>query len=225
MPLLPGSSRNVVSQNIRELMGTGKYPQKQAVAIALHNSRKFAEGGLAGYADGGGLESMSQATPNWIRQQNYELESALNKGISTPISSEVPGRTDQIPASVPTGSYVLPADVVSGLGEGNTLAGAAVISRMLKSGPWGIDMPTHRGGSSIPASPSHGGSRRTHYAAGGEAKASIIVAGGEHIIHPNDVTRIGGGDLTRGHNILDTFVKKVRARTIQRLKKLPGPKK
>lgn len=195
--------------------------------LPKHSARKYAEGGIACYAGGGGTESMSEAVPSWIRQQNYELESALNKGISSPINSEVPGRTDQIPASVPTGSYVLPADVVSGLGEGNTLAGAAVISRMLKTGPWGIDQPNHRGGSSIPAPPAHGGSRRTHYAMGGQtgSTAKIIVAGGEHILHPNDVARIGGGDLTRGHNILDTFVKKVRARTIQKLKKLPGPKK
>lgn len=45
MPLKPGNSRSVISGNIRELMATGKYPQRQAVAIALHNSRR-ADGGL-----------------------------------------------------------------------------------------------------------------------------------------------------------------------------------
>jgi len=35
MPLKTGKSRKVVSSNIAELMHTGKYKQKQAVAIAM----------------------------------------------------------------------------------------------------------------------------------------------------------------------------------------------
>lgn len=39
MPLKKGSSRKVVSSNIREMMDSG-YPQKQAVAAALSTARK-----------------------------------------------------------------------------------------------------------------------------------------------------------------------------------------
>ena len=35
MPLRKGKSDKVVGQNIGELMHTGKYPQKQAIAIAM----------------------------------------------------------------------------------------------------------------------------------------------------------------------------------------------
>lgn len=38
MPLLPGKEN--IGKNISELESTGKYPHKQAIAIALNNARE-----------------------------------------------------------------------------------------------------------------------------------------------------------------------------------------
>ena len=64
-------------------------------------------------------------------------------------------------------------------------------------------------------------------AAGGpiDPPVPIVAAGGEYVIPPEDVESIGEGDLNEGHKILDNFVKKMRAKTVETLKKLPGPKK
>ena len=44
MPLKIGSSREVISYNIRELINSG-YDRKQAIAIALNNAKKYKKRG------------------------------------------------------------------------------------------------------------------------------------------------------------------------------------
>ena len=61
------------------------------------------------------------------------------------VGSTIPGRTDRHETDLPAGSYVLPADVVSGMGEGNSLAGAARMDAAMGTAPWGVKMPSgHR---------------------------------------------------------------------------------
>lgn len=124
-----------------------------------------------------------------------------------PIHSPVAGRTDHLPMHVPSGSYVIPADIVSASGEGNTMAGFKIMNRIFGS----------RGGA--PKGYGEGGAVHD-----GEL-VPIIAAGGEYVIHPAAIVRIGGGDLNRGHQELDDFVKDLRSKTVKTLQKLPGPKK
>ena len=114
-----------------------------------------------------------------------------------PIHSDVAGRTDHLPINVPSGAYVIPADIVSALGEGNTMAGFRDLNDMF-------------------------GSQKL---SGDEEPVEVIVAGGEYILSPDTVVSIGGGDMDRGHSELDKFVKMKRAETIKTLKDLPGPRR
>ena len=139
-----------------------------------------------------------------------------------PIHSSVAGRTDHLPMRVLSGSYILPADCVSGApgAEGNTMAGFAHARRVFGGMP--------RGQGNSPYGQSHG--PYGMMAKGGKTDSKgnsvpIVAAGGEYVIHPDQVREIGGGDLDMGHRVLDEFVKRVRKDLIKTLKKLPGPKK
>jgi hypothetical protein len=174
MPLLKGKSQKTISSNISELVHSGR-PQKQAIAIALDTARRAR-------ASGG----------------------ANRKIFHGPIVTPIPGRTDRLPIHVYSGSYVIPADIVSGLGEGNTLAGYEAIKRMfghhLKA-KYGLRGSFHEDREVVP----------------------VIVAGGEYILTPDEVEAAGDGDLDSGHAALDAFVKSQRRKLRQKLAKLPGP--
>jgi hypothetical protein len=183
MPLAKGSSQKTINSNISELVHSGR-PQKQAIAIALSTARK-------GRAMGG--ESPASAPPP-----------TADKNIHTgPIHSPVAGRTDHLNMHVPSGAYVIPADIVSALGEGNTMAGFRAVKMMFN--------------------------KAQGFAAGGEAETGepvpIIAAGGEYVLSPQEVAWAGGGDMDVGHRALDGWVKATRAELIDTLKKLPGPKR
>ena len=142
-----------------------------------------------------------------------------------PIKSAVPGRTDNHPLHVPSGSYVLPADHVSSLGQGNTEAGMKVVHRMFGAGGrFGAVSGALPGMSPglphLPAMSDRGGARGE-----GPGAVPIMAAGGEYVISPQAVARVGGGDLKRGHAILDKWVIENRKHHVKTLQKLPGPAK
>lgn len=174
----------------------------------------------ARHFDGGGGVNIDDFLASSARRSN--LGSIDQTGL---LNSSVAGRTDQLNRTLPSGAYVVPADVVSGLGEGNTLSGAAVIDRMFHSNPYGIEgsKGSHGSGVGIPRPPAPFNPNKQPYAKGGTTgKVPVVVAGGEHVIMPEDIIR-KFGSLKRGHSILDNFVVHVRKKTAKELMALPNP--
>lgn len=178
-------------------------------------------GGLAQCYDSGGAPSSGEMGSWTTRQDARGMDDIPH--VSGLFKSAGAGRTDILNRSVPAGGYVVPADVVSGLAEGNTLAGSAVIDKMMNTGPYGTKLPRHgAGGVGIPHPPP---AYREPKAGGGAAETvPVKTAGGEHFIPPEAIAA-KFGDLDRGHKILDAWVLHERQKHIKTLKKLPGPKK
>ena len=213
MPLKKGSSQKTISGNISEMVHAG-HPQNQAIAAALNAAR-------SGKGHGGDSFGSDKTTvASFFGNPNPKADK-IHAG---PIHSPVAGRTDHLPMHVASGSYVIPADIISAMGEGNSMAGFKVAKDIFGQSFYGkkkagAGMPYD--GGSMPY-----GVSAPHKAGGGEtATVPIVAAGGEYVIPPEDVVHIGGGDLDHGHQILDEFVKRYRAKTIKTLKALPGPKK
>ncbi len=211
MPLLHSSSPSAFKQNVKTLMGeVGSSPhvksRSQALAVAYATKRR-------GRAMGG-------SSPPWFVKN--EARSLMHTG---PIMSAVPGRTDKHSMSVPSGAYVVPAQAVSHLGQSNTLAGMQVLGKMFNSGPYGASPMKMGHGSGAPKPPramsDDGGAR-------GDALGQptpIMAAGGEFVIPPEEVMKVGGGDLKRGHKILDRWIMQIKDEHARTIKKLPGPAK
>lgn len=127
--------------------------------------------------------------------------SKVHKG---PIHSNVAGRTDHLPMHVENGSYVIPADIISAMGEGNSMAGFKVARSIFGLPPFWKTRDNSENSKTPPV--------------------AIVAAGGEYVITPQEVERIGKGDLDFGHKILSAFVTNFRKKTIKTLSNLPGPK-
>lgn len=201
----------------------------------------LAEGGSVPHrADGGDIPGVMGTTNMLMRREAGETfhPSGL-------LNSAGPGRTDTINTNVPTGAYVIPADVVSGLGEGNTLAGSAVIDRMFATAPHGIKAPVkvrEGRGVHMPNPPSSAYANNYlepqsvdtnfmntvgegKYAKGGKTdtgKAPVVVAGGEHVLSPQQIIA-KFGSLKRGHRILDHWVVMMREKIAKEMLKLAPP--
>jgi hypothetical protein len=121
-----------------------------------------------------------------------------------PIMGDTDGRADEVPMEVPDGAYVLTADHVSSMGEGNTLAGFKKLNGMFP------ESAKARTANKEPIRRASGG------------KVPIYAADGEYVICPEDIIN-RWGDLDHGHRILDEWQTAERKEHVETLKGLAPP--
>lgn len=204
MPLIKSASREAVGTNIKEMEAAG-HPRAQAIAAALSNARKYG----AKFASGGASSGQSKATR--LFQDGF-------------LHGAGPGRYDHLPITVKGGAYVVPADHLAAIGQGNSQAGAAILRKMFGSGPYGADNPKIPSARSTPPrldlrAP------KPRMADGGEPEGvDIIAANGEYVLSPEQIIE-RFGDLEKGHRALDDWIVKTRKKHIKTLKGLKPPRK
>jgi hypothetical protein len=231
---LKGSAQGQLAQRVLEQKRVMS-PPAAAPAAAAPTAAPDQSAGPIPYAFGGTLEAKGGA---------HLPERGISGG-GTPSSpggflhTAGPGRSDNLNIHPHADSYVVPSDVVSGLGEGNSLAGAKALESTFNgsTGPGGIPMPraTHTGHRMGPPRLGAGFGHGMPHAKGGQTNDNdaddksqtvpIVAAGGEYVVRPEHVKALGGGDVDRGHKILDAFVLHIRKRTIKELRGLKGPVK
>jgi hypothetical protein len=136
-------------------------------------------GGMGGMAKGGLPSKYAEAAPEG---HNPEFITGLTgyyaQGGGT-------GQSDDIPAMLHDGDYVMDADTVAAFGDGSSKAGAEVLEHLREQVP-------HQGG--------------------GQGKAvPAKIADGEYVFPAAFVTALGGGDNKQGSKMLDAMREKLRA--------------
>lgn len=187
-------------------LGGPATPQGALVARVLKQKQmapqpvgQFRRGGAMKRADGGDMGvSPSQGSPWWTR-----AEARSGAGGGGFLHGTTAGRADKVETSAPGGSYVLPADIIAGLGEGNGLAGARVTQEQLSTGPRGIPLPRSGGGRGMPRPPpalreAKGGTipifpERAAGGVSGKSETPVLLSHGEFVLTPDECVRIGRG--------------------------------
>lgn len=194
----------------------GQQPQmKRGGMVPLHR----AMGGM----------SLGEMDPSWTRTEARDaLDTPHFGGASGFLAGSTPGRADSLKTTALSGSYVIPAETISGLGSGNSLAGARIMQEALNSGPWGTSLPRGGRGMGIPRPPKLAANNAKGGGVQGRGTGQqipVALSHGEFVIPAAKVAQIGGGNMKHGWKILDALVLELRQRHIKALKNLPAPAK
>jgi hypothetical protein len=206
------------------------------VAASADTAQKA--GGRTHLQEGG--MSMSQENPWWERADANQINDVpFHQGGM--IGGTGGGRTDRLPLVVPAEAHVIPADVMSALGQGNSAHGGPVLEAALGggTGPYNTKIPAAHIAHTIPRPPPVPRGAISEIAEGGRMHepTSILAASGEFVVRPDQVEALGkraiqqgmakkGEDpIMAGHRLLDEMIANVRKFQIQWLKQAPPPKK
>ena len=136
-------------------------------------------GNMGGLAQGGLPKKYHEAEPHG---HNTEFVTGLTGFYACGGGT---GQSDDIPAMLHDGDYVMDADVVAALGDGSSKAGREVLEGFRSQVP--------------------------HKETGGGKPVPAKIADGEYVFPAGFVTALGGGDNKAGAKILDGLREKLRA--------------
>jgi hypothetical protein len=135
---------------------------------------------LGGLAHGGLPDKYSEAAPRGHKPEFITgLTGYYAQGDGT-------GQSDDIPAMLHDGDYVMDAEAVSALGDGSSNAGAQALAKFQHAVP-------HRDGGPVYGRP-----------------VAAKIADGEYVFPEAFVTALGGGDNRRGSHMLDAMREELR---------------
>lgn len=213
MPLSKSKSKSTIAHNIKEMLASG-HARDQSIAESLDEARRHKAGGGAA---------------------EIPRDKSSIKTYAGPLSGPTGGRTDRLNLGVENGSFVLPADFVSHMGENSTEAGFRAIKRIFAGVPYDGKVGPYTNAQrpySAPEGEYDKSKDPYDMASGGNTNGKgknehvpVVVASGEYILHPEEVKWAGDGDLETGHKVLDKWVMETRKEHIKTLKKLAPPKK
>ena len=163
------------------VVGTGGVdsPLKLSGLKPLREGISKAPRALSGYAQGGLPAKYAKAAP---KGHNPEFITGLTGYYA---QGDGTGQSDDIPAMLHDGDYVIDADAVAALGDGSSKAGAQALSQFQSKVPHSMSA----GGQAVPAK----------------------IADGEYVFPAAFVTALGGGDNKQGSKLLDAMREELRA--------------
>lgn len=222
-PVMPGPMQ---TPNMQNSMPQGNNPTMPLMAVSPANG---VAAGQPATPMMGPQMGLAAGTPGLAGSRGFSsggVAGPIHNTFKGPIVSAVPGRTDKHFAHVPSGSFVIPADIVSAHGEGNSLAGMNHLQKLFKMG-------SHSGNpSAIPGiNPAikklaKGGSLSDRHVG---KPVPVKLAGGEIVVPPENVhetmTRICKKSMTLDecHKAMDQWVINQRKKLRKTLAKLPPP--
>ena len=107
----------------------GFNPIPSSIQISRMLRRQPPVGGIA-FHSGVTAPKPVMKMPGLRRSRGGGIPDDPNRPVIGAINTPTSGRADLHPTHVPPGSYVMPADIVSSLGEGNTAAGQKILAKM-----------------------------------------------------------------------------------------------
>ena len=131
----PSSEQNYIQTNSikpQELQGVGLDPS-QFTANKANGGLALAHGGKACYDEGGPTDDSAPDDDGSSSSGGNSPLGVANIGNKDGyVPGQSPGQEDDIDAKLSSGEFVIPADVVSHLGDGNTNAGSAKLYKLMR---------------------------------------------------------------------------------------------